>query len=213
MTTQAGIIKKADRKNLKVLNRQQLLDLFNRQVKLVEKPKHKALILWLYLTGSRIEEVVGMKDRKDKEKKWLIEPVKRSQVTFIVDEDGRRVMLIDGLIILKRKADGMGRPTRTLNLPVNPESEFIQPLLAYLDTRDSNDYLWDYHPGYVWDLMKTYFGNNWFPHFFRHTRATRLATDYGFNSLELATFMGWKDPRMASRYAHLATQDLAKKIK
>lgn len=212
MTTQAGVSKRANRKNLIVPTKIQLIELF-KQVKLIENLKHKALFLYLYLTGSRIEEVVGMKEVKDGKKKWLIEPVKRSQVIFKDDDQGRKGLMIDNLVILKRKSDGMGRPTRVINLPIDPELDFTKPLIEYLSKLESNDYLWDYHPGYVWDLSKTYFGNNWFPHFFRHTRSTRLATDYGFNSLELATFMGWKDPRMASRYAHLATQDLAKKIK
>lgn len=213
MTTKAGISKKADRKNLKVPNRQELLDKFS-QPTLVDNPKHNALFRYLYATGSRIEETVGMRDKKVKgERKWLVEPVKRSQVSFKEDADGRKVMLLEGLTILKRKSDGMGRPTRTLNLPIEPEKDFLKPLIDYILTKESNDFLWNYHPGYVWDLAKKYFGNNWFPHFFRHTRSTRLATDYSFNSLELATYMGWADSRMASRYAHLATQDLAKKIK
>lgn len=209
MTTPAGVIKKADRTQLIVPTKEELT------LRLEKIPilKHKILFTFLYLYGSRIEEVTGMA-KKDKEgkKQWIVQPVKRHQLQ-IVTEEGRESLKASNLVILKRKPTSMGRLVRNITLPIEPEKDLVIPLINYINTLQPDDALFAYHPVYVWDLAKKYFGNNYFPHFFRHTRATRLASDYGFNGLDLAVFMGWADSRMAHTYAHLSTQDLARKIK
>lgn len=210
MTTEAGVIKKADRKNIKVPEKQEIL------IKLatVQNQKHKMMFTFLYLYGNRIEELVGTRSKDKKSgNKWELEPIRKHQIKTFIGTDGREYLKASNMIILKREITPMGRLTRNIDLPLDPENEFIQPLIEYINKLQPNDALFDYHPAYAWELAKKYFGNQYFPHFFRHTRATRLAADYGFNSLELATFFGWKDSRMASNYAHLSTQDISKKIR
>lgn len=210
MTTEGGIIKRADRRNIKVPEKAELIMKLN----LVPSLKHRMLFTFLYLFGNRIEELVGMRNRDIlKLQRWELEPIRRHQVSIVEGSDGRSCLRVTNMVILKREVTSMGRLVRNIELPIEPEKQLLEPLIAYIDTLKPEDALFDYHPAYVWDLAKKYFGNQYFPHFFRHTRATRLASDYGFNSLELATFFGWKDARMASTYAHLNTQEITKKIR
>lgn len=200
MTTEQGTIKKADRTNLAPPTKQQLIHLINT----VPNTKHRALFILLYITGCRIAEITGRK-KKDKQ---LHTPIYKHQVE-IIEEEGRQTLLIQNVKVLKRRK----LIHKTIRLPIEPEKQFLEPLINYINTLQMEEPLFDYHPAYVWELVKKYFGNNYFPHFFRHTRATRLASDYGFNAIELATFLGWGDTRVAMTYTHLSTQDLAKKIK
>jgi len=210
MTTQAHVVKKADRLNIKVPEKAELLI----KLHIVPSLKHRMLFTFLYLYGNRIEELVGMRNKGIlKLQKWKLEPIKRHQVSVVEGSDGRQCLRVTNMVILKREVTPMGRLVRNIELPIQPEKELLEPLIAYIDTLKPDDALFDYHPAYVWDLAKKYFGNQYFPHFFRHTRATRLASDYGFNSLELATFFGWKDARMASTYAHLNLREITNKIR
>lgn len=210
MTTEAGIVRKANRGNLVVPKTNEII----LKLQPITNTKHKMMFTFLYLYGNRIEELVGIRnpDKKSKDR-WLIEPIRRHQIEIKKGEDDRDYLKVSNMVILKREVTPMGRLVRNIELPINVESELIQPLIAYVNTLQPNDALFDYHPAYAWELAKKYLGNQYFPHFFRHTRATRLASDYGFNSLELAAFFGWKDSRMASHYAHLNTQDLSRKIR
>ena len=202
MTTQAGVIKKADRTNLAPPTKQQLIHL----ISIVPNLKHQALFILLYITGCRISEITG----RTQQGKTLHEPIYKHQVE-LKEEEGRQTFIIQNVKVLKRRTTTIIR--KTIRLPIDPEKQFLEPLMTYIDTLEMDEPLFNYHPGYVWELAKKYFGQNYFPHFFRHTRATRLASDYGFNAIELATFLGWGDTRVAMTYTHLSTQDLAKKIR
>lgn len=179
----------------------------------IPNTKHKALIAFLYLSACRIGEVVGRRRRKwglldGAEQRYLVLPLLRSQLEKRTHTNGDTYLIAFNVPILKRKDAGVK------NIPFNPKTEpdLCNAITTYADTVPAEQPLWEYHQDYACQLVKKYLGKEYFTHFLRHCRITRLATDNNFNTNDLISFVGWKDPRASSIYAHLSWEDTAKKI-
>lgn len=168
----------------------------------IQNPKHKALFAFMYLVGGRIEEIVGYPAKE-------YDPIMKHQIEEQTTKDNKQLILIRNVRTLKT---GKTNDFRNIPVSVEREKEFIEMITPHLIPISDNSPVFNYNRTYVWQLAKRYFGKEWFPHWFRHTRATRLAEDYNFTSNDLVQFFGWKDIRRTVTYVHLNWETLAKKM-
>lgn len=188
---------KSERK-IPAATRQELLT----KLSLIPNPKHKAFFTFLYLVGGRIEEVVGMPSKQ-------YDPIMGHQIEEKLSNEGKPMIVINNVRTLKT-----GKTNDFRHIPISKEKEqdFLQILTPYLNDVAKDQPIFKYNRTYAWQLAKKYFGREWFPHWFRHTRATRLSEDYEFTANDLQQFFGWRDIRRTTTYVHLNWQSLAKKM-
>lgn len=158
--------------------------------------KNKAYISFLYLTGCRVSEIVGIKERG-------IPPICASQLEVHGD-----ILVVNNVHILKRREVMV----KNIPIPMKKERELVLAFLQYASQRPIDEPLFPFGRRRALEIVKQELGSEYFNHYLRHCRVTRLTTDYGFNSNELVAFIGWKDSRQASIYSHLNWKDLAKKF-
>lgn len=168
----------------------------------ITNPKHKALFTFLYLIGGRIEELVGL-PKKD------YPPIMKYQLETKISTDGKELIVVRNVRTLKTKK---ANDFRHIPISVNSEKEFLNLFNGYFGTLSPQEPLFDYSRVYVWQLAKKYFGKDWFPHWFRHTRATHLVEYYGFETNQLVQFFGWKNVNRTLTYVHLNWESLAQKM-
>lgn len=195
---------KANRKDINIPTTNELTLLISRITNL----KHRAMFSFMYLSGRRISEIVGIKNEQKGGDEYKIKPIAKYQLERLNTQNGTPTLRVSNVIILKRR-EIFKQP---VPIPVNKESELLRFIEEYTNTLSLDQSLFAYNRKYVWTLSKQYFGNQYYNHFFRHCKATRLKLDNNFDSEELRQFFGWKDSRMASTYAHLSWENLADKL-
>lgn len=190
--------------------------------------RDQALVAYLYLTASRIEEATGIRKgkaldiikfkRSPSEITYSLEPVKKDQFSIITKENVK-IIKISNLKILKRKDDKkivdvarverLIKPTRNVYLDYEADKDFYFYVQRYLDLLSDNDFLFPIAYQHGWRLV--YKNTGWFPHFLRHCRITHFAEN-GWTSLELSKFIGWVDEKMAATYIKVNDDFLIKKL-
>lgn len=134
--------------------------------------RDKALIAVLYISGARISEVLNML-REDV--KW---------------DDNYLYLRIRPL-----KRRDVGPLLKPNILPIGITAPFAQYIIDWVKTRKEGEHLF---PGYkqkmsrvrAWQIIKM-LNPNTFPHFFRHTRASKLA-EAGADGFEIRDWLGRK---------------------
>lgn len=181
----------------------------------VTNEKHRALFAFMYLTGCRISEIVGLKNTKWNGKPPIINkyhldarPIQRSQLTQETSTNGKPILLVSNVSVLKQKPRGVK------HIPISIESEpsLSKCVIGYANTIPQGEYLWDYHKDYVGQIIKKELNPEFFSHFMRHCRASRLVGDKSLNISKLIQMMGWKDARPATTYTHLNWKEYADDI-
>ena len=168
----------------------------------IKSVKHKAFFTFLYLLGARIEEIVGLPAKE-------YQPVMKYQFEEKVSSEGKEMIVVRNVRTLKTKK---GSDFRHIPISKETEKDFLAILLPYVQEVPNDKPLFNYSRTYSWQLAKHYFGQEWFPHWFRHTRATHLASEYNFTTNDLVQYFGWKDVNRTLTYVHLNWDNLAKKM-
>lgn len=177
--------------------------------------RDRALISILYLTGARIEEVVGLKDHN---KKYIVPPLKVGQIQKYNDD----FYIIKEMPVLKRRAELkldinneyiLDTPKRNVPIFIKKELPFWNFFKQYLDfvylkTKNDNAILFKMTYQRAWQITNKY--TKMFNHLFRHSRASHLVEHYNFADEQLRTFFGWATNQMASNYVHLNMSNIIK---
>ncbi len=155
-------------------------------------PRDRALISLLYLTGSRISELLVLK-------RWQISKQNIQDTDFLV---------LEKMPVLKRRTDNI---VRTVLIPIEKEKELCKLVVEYINQIQPEEKIFSFTRVRAWQIVKEITGK--FNHYFRHSRVTHLITIYGFSAQELKKFFGWASSKMADTYSHLDITDIAKKLK
>ncbi len=172
----------------RIPNYQEMVDMFS----VIDNPRDRALLVFAYLTGGRISEILELKPSN-------IDTVEIDEKTFVRIE------------IPNRK----NKNKNWKILPISTEKEYALLGLVddYFKTVSGDRCLFDFTKQRAWQIITKHFVYEGFqlsPHFFRHIRLTHLVTIYGFGEHQLMMFAGWSDPRPAKHYIEMRWQDLAK---
>jgi integrase len=171
------------------------MSIYNREdfvfmVEQIHDLRLKALVCIVYLTNSRISEIVNK--------------VKKKQIKEIIQE-GKLFVYVHGLTALKRK-DVI---QRSIPILIEKERIFYDPIESYIYNLEDDDILFPFGRVRAYQLISKL---GIFPHLLRHIRLTHLATDYGLTGPELQQMAGWTDIRPTSFYVHLNAKHIAKKM-
>ena len=161
--------------------------------------RDQALVSYMYLTGSRVEEIVKFMDETPPSKQ-IADPIKKNQIVF----EGN-FMIINNVRCLKRRKRGL----RSIPIPISKEDLFMPFLKNYLDTIKDEDFLFNMTRQRALQILDEI---GMFPHYLRHLRATYLTTKYGFTHSELKQFFGWTSTAPADFYVHLNIENLKEKM-
>ena len=183
-----------------------------------------AFICFLFLTGARLEEVIGIplrdEDNQVIENKWIVDPIKKHQISKEYYERGEiTVWKVKSMPVLKHKKNLVidntnpfdtvvkpNIPRRDVIVPLHIEKEFVHHIDTWLDSLDDEDIVFDFKRRRGWDICNIF--NKKYCHYWRHIRATDLLNTYHFQSLQLKHFFGWSSEEMARRYTHLTNDTL-----
>lgn len=191
------IVRKRHPKKMEILTRKELKELINN----INNERTKALVSFLYLTGTRISEVVG-DDNRD------IGGIKRNQIEF-VKHQGKDFIFVRNIFTLKKKIYA----PRTVPIMIDKEIPYLKPFLNYITKRPDNKRIFPIGRTTAYRNIREETGL--FAHYFRHLRNTHLVTipEYkNINTKELTELNGWSDGRMAESYVHLSARDTATKM-
>lgn len=180
-----------------ILTRERLLELMQQTYTL----RFRALFCFLYLTASRISEVVGH--------------IKASN--FEIGElEGKEFLYINRIPVLKKR-----KPiVRQVAVNIEKEREFVEPLMEYVlfvsERRGENVPLWNLTRISAYTHMREItcpeYPDGLFNHFFRHQRLSHLVLYYGFNQNELKEFSKHSNIMNLDFYVHLSSKDIARKM-
>jgi len=204
--------------------KKQLKDMYN-DILYMKNPtipiRNLAFLSFLFLTGCRIEEVVGMKavDNEGKRisNRYDVEPLKKNQIYKMLYKKKDIVLWnVKNLPILKRRIDDkydeesqeMKRdvPRRNVSLLLENEKEFVDYIDKWLIRLKDDDYVFNFSREHAWRICYRF--NKSYNHFWRHVRASDLVATYNFQSTQLKHFFGWATEQQAQRYSHLTTSNL-----
>jgi len=188
--------KKRSPKRMAMMNRADLKFLIDS----IGNQRDRALIAMLYLTGARIDEILGSK-------KWLIEGIKPKQ--FVEDVfNGYKIVTVVGIQTLKKKEI----IKRSIPILYEQEKDFIKYIIDYVQFKEigQDELIFPITRQRAWQIIREKTGL--FPHFFRHIRLTHLTVNYGFTETELMQFVSWKNTAPAAFYVHLSTKNIIEKM-
>lgn len=156
--------------------------------------RDRALLSTLYLTNSRIGEVVKR--------------VYKHQIEHRI-VDNHEFLLFKNLYTEKNK----NHPKRNVPVMISKENKFTDLILEYLKVCPHDKPIFNFTRQWAWNLLK----RNWKlkPHDLRHTRITHLITEYDLGETAIMRLAGWSGARgsqekMMLIYSHLRWQDIAR---
>lgn len=168
--------------------------------------KVKALCSFIYLTGCRREEAVGLYSPYSYKK--IYPGVKAKQFSFNEYYRNKRYVVIKNIAVFKtrpkpNKKGEVVYTTRNVPILYEDESELLKYIIDYYNYKKEDDEteIFDMSTSAVFRYFKRFMGFH--PHLARHCRCTHLVEMYGFDPLKLQSYMGWTNSDMASRYTHL----------
>lgn len=150
--------------------------------------RDRALLSVLYLTNSRVSEIV----KRLQKKQIAISTHKR-----------KRFLIFMNLHTSKNRK----HPKRIVPVRIDKEKDLVNVILEYCKNFLDDEFIFPISRQWAWKLMVdlTGYGN----HFQRHTRDTHLIVHYNIRSESLRRLNGWTDMRPLSRYEHLRWKDVA----
>lgn len=174
----------------------------------IQQRNVRAYTCFLYLTGCRSSEILGqrnkMKDRREKKApQYSLEPIKVKQIDI-----GKEWLNIYGVPTLKRK----GHPQRTIPIFRSSQEEpFINEVVSYLQSREQEDYAWEFSTPYARKLIKQQ--TPYHLHWLRGARATHLAIIYHLDAIKIQRYFNWAKTEYAALYAQLDVTDIKDSMK
>lgn len=180
-----------------------------------------ALAALLYISGKRISEIVGKREKG----KYIIKPLMRNQISIDTEDDGEKAIIISNVSILKTRAKLINTghelikdyPKQTIKLPYSYDGKLFEFLWKYIKDMDrirsTNYILFPITRVSAWRYIQEIFDKKIYTHWLRHSRFTSITKDMGFNELQLRQFAGWTTTRMATSYVHLDEDILYRSMK
>lgn len=163
------------------------------------------------------KEGKALRSKLDKEGNlWVNEPMHKYNLKRMVlkGKDGRdyKFLQFENVIILKRREKA--KPKKSPPLPYHKEKEMIDILWSYVKTLpNDDDILFDISDRTALKIVKKALGENFFTHYLRHLRITRLKSyEYDFSDSQVMLFTGHKDPKSLIPYSHGGVQELREKM-
>lgn len=171
-----------------------------------------AFIAFLFLTGARITEVVGIKLKKGDGWEYVLDPIKKSQISlYRLKSRGEIVWRVSNMPVLKRRKEikyiPTGEvikrvlPTRNVILPYRLEKEFINIVHNWTKYLKDDEIVFKFGSNRAFHICDLFYES--YPHFWRHIRASDLVQTFNFNSIQQQHFFGWTSAKMAETYSHL----------
>lgn len=170
--------------------------------------EHKVFFTLLYLTGCRVTEILGNGSNINclHKEQFIRKEIK------IRDDLSIPILLIVEVPTLKKKRFGQ-IPTKPVPIFLNKEPEMSQIIIDHLNTIvNVKAPIFGFGKRRAQQLIKKYFGDNWYLHFIRKSRITHLVEIYGWNDWEVKKFINWSDTRPMTSYVNLSIKDIVKKM-
>jgi integrase len=205
-----------------VLNNPEVI--YNTNINYLKKTiRDMAFISFLFLTGARVSEVIGLPvtdpdtGHPIKPLKYELPPINKRQITKFMQPNNPDLMWkVSNLPVLKRRNETKYNPEEHKEYKVYPRRDVIIPvkfdkeLISIIDKWLS--YIEEGKPVFSFTRRRAsqicYYFHAKYNHFWRHIRATDLATRFNFNPIQQQHFFGWSTSKMADRYSHLQTTNL-----
>lgn len=209
-----------------VLSKQELVS----KLDMLESPRDKALLSFLYISGCRIQEVLKHKARvcqkcntkvkaikreniwhKDYCKKCKLENVAISYKYIQPAITNQQIVYENGMLLIKdvRTLKRTTEVKRCIPSSIDDDRFFIKIIDDYIANLTMQEPLFTISRQTANKILKKV---GLHPHMLRQARLTHLVADYGFTEQELKEFVGWKDIRQASKYVPYCWQNLADKM-
>lgn len=184
---------------------------FYQAIMQIDHPGVRAYAAFIFLTGARAREVLGMrkpmKDRRKGESIYLVEPLLKSDIEFR-DEEGFE-MYVNNLPTFKRR----DRERRTVVVMPDKamERKYYDVFKAHYDSIEPHKPLFNFGRKYAWH--KIHQATSWHIHFLRSVRATRLAVTYDLDAIALQKFFNWSGLAPAGVYTRKSLKDIVAKMR
>lgn len=175
-----------------------------------------ALISILFLTGSRVSEILGVKNKKGD---YIVKPLIRKQFG-IVEKRGTKLYYFNKIPVLKKKesqkesVDMQGKPIRSIKrrtvlMPYGPDASLLSYVEKYVThcVKSEDEFLFNIHGNTARYILFRNLGQT-FPHFLRHCRASDLGLRFGLSQIPLKNWFDWSKAETAERYTHVTEEDL-----
>jgi hypothetical protein len=192
-------------------------------IKSIKNPAVSACVAVIYLTGSRVSEVLKYKHYKTKRE----EPgIQRKDI--YVDESmgeldygefmGPKAIIIRTRVLkipesrLKKHPNMRWKKTfiDCQNKHYLELIKLIDEHITSMDNRSPEAELFTFCYQYLTKVLSNTLG--WNPHFIRHLRASHLVKYHEFLDTDLRDFFGWVSGEMPSRYTHSSEERLKAKL-
>lgn len=174
-------------------------------------PMLQALIVLLFETGGRVNEVLKLRKSNFSSKD------KYEEITISVSKRYKKV----GKVADASKKSGYRWITERLSdfrtIPILKTSPLLSHVQNYLKTLDGDSLLFPITRQTAFYRIRDVGRQidpdlELYPHWFRAQKASQLASEYGFDIYDLKQFFRWIDDNMAEFYASLGAKGLAKKM-
>tara|TARA_Y100000310_G_C20664283_1_gene806577 strand:+ start:1814 stop:2437 length:624 start_codon:yes stop_codon:yes gene_type:complete len=171
------------------------------KINAIIKPRDKALLSILYLTGARIGEIVRNKYHPSRfgltKQRIIFEGYK-----------GKQFMVIK-LRNQKAKQNSKRWKVIPINMDHPIDGQLTKHIVEFLEYKDDMDPVFYIGTCMAARVVVRHIGFN--PHWLRHTRLTHLSHKRRYSDQELMRIAGWTDARMSSTYVMTRWQDIADK--
>jgi len=159
------------------------------KIKLLKKPRYKALFALLYITAARISEIV-----KITTKRHIVQEIKQNRPFLIIRLENRKNRNVHFKEIL-------------IPLDYPPQEKLLANIVIdYMDKFDKDSILFPITKNAAHHYFRKYIG--WNCHIIRHLRCTHLMKMYGIDPDLLKKMAGWSDLRPTKYYINLVNDDL-----
>lgn len=187
-----------------------------------ESPLYRALITFLFLTGARIKEAVGLTYTSDlyapdekslSEKKALLKKnitITNSKMYLKKKDFDFNPENFPDYVVVTIPNEKHKSGLKYKKIPYPKDDRLAKYINEHLTTLNDDDMVFPLVRQKVLRELKK-IEPLWFNHLFRHSRLSELASK-GASDQYLTQFAGWEDSRPSKRYVHMRWQDLIEKV-
>ena len=156
-----------------------------------------------------------LRKRFDKDPQaWFVEPLRKYQCKKIIENVGGveyKFLQFEQVTVLKRK--GKITPKKSPAFPYHKEKALIKIFWEYIEPLPDDKILFLMTRRHALRIVKQCLGDDYFNHYLRHLRITRLfGPKYNLTEQQAKKIIGSKDTRSFEPYSHLMDSDLRNKM-